>query len=186
VVVNLGANVGFFELRLFQLLHRTGLCPGQVKVYSFEPDEENIQEFHRRVSKAGPWHATVTAVRALVGQQKSGQATYWKSHNHHSCTAKAGRKYAGAWEVSVDYVDVESAVPRGPVDLLKCDIEGAEWDFVQGYPELLKRTTAGVFEIHDPREVEKIRKALRQVGLSREQIVADRSTNSVHLFSRPQ
>jgi len=80
---------------------------------------------------------------------------------------------------------VESAVPCGPVDLLKFDIEGAEWDFVPGYPELLKRTTAGVFEIHDPREVDKIREALRQVGLSHEQIVADRSTNSVHLFSRP-
>jgi len=185
VVIDLGSNVGFFELRLFHLLQRAGIDARQVRVVAIEPDEENISEFHRRVATAGSWHSSVTVARGLVGRVKTGRATYWKTHQHHSCTADPNRKYAGAWSVSAEYVDLERLLPSGVgVDLLKCDIEGAELDFIGAYPDLLRRVAAMVIEIHNPSHVSKIRQHLCDAGLCYENIVADRTQNSVHVFAR--
>ena len=185
VVVDLGSNVGFFELRLFHMLQRAGLNARQVRVYAVEPDVDNIAEFHRRVAKAGAWHSSVTVVRGVVGRVKSGGATYWKSHQHHSCTADRGRKYPGAWPVSAEYVDIQSLLPSGvDVDLLKCDIEGAELDFIEGYADLLRRVATLVIEIHDPSHAAQIRQHLYDAGLCYEHMVTNRSMNSVHVFAR--
>ncbi len=62
---------------------------------------------------------------------------YWKSHNHHSCTLKADRKYLGAWSVPSEFVNLESVLPDETIHLLKCDIEGAELDFVTSTQNLL-------------------------------------------------
>jgi hypothetical protein len=51
----------------------------------------------------------------------------------------------------VDYVDLDQVLGPGRIDLLKCDIEGAELTFLQNYPQLLQRTDVSVFEFHDDR-----------------------------------
>src|SRR3989304_2453195 len=45
LVVNLGANVGFFGKRLFPLCIRAGIAPQQIFLFSVEPNETNIREF---------------------------------------------------------------------------------------------------------------------------------------------
>jgi hypothetical protein len=34
------------------------------------------------------------------------------------------------------------------INLIKCDIEGSEFDFIDNYPDLLKKTRATVYEFH--------------------------------------
>ncbi len=55
-IIDLGANVGFFEMRLFQRLQQNGINHERVRIYAIEPDEENIREFNRRVATTGKWH----------------------------------------------------------------------------------------------------------------------------------
>jgi hypothetical protein len=45
-------------------------------------------------------------------------------------------------------VDLEQFVPPGAVNLIKCDIEGAEEEFLANYPQLLERTRYLAIEFH--------------------------------------
>lgn len=185
VVLDLGANVGFFELRLIHLAIKAGLKPGQIRAVAVEPDGENVRELHRRLASAGPWKQDVTAVTGLAGKRE-GAANLWKSHNHHSCTVRDQRKYKGAQSVVAQYVDLIKIVPAsGPIDLLKCDIEGSEEEFVANYHDLLSRVMVAVFEIHHGScDAKNMRVLLHRAGLVHEEIVAEHESNSVHIFRR--
>ncbi len=184
-VLDLGANVGFFELRLIHLASKAGLKPGQIRVVAVEPDAENVRELQRRLASSGPWLADITLVTGLAGKRE-GAANLWKSHNHHSCTVRDQRKYKGAQAVASQYVDLTRIVPAsGPIDLLKCDIEGSEEEFVVNYPDLLCRVMVAVFEIHHGAcSAPNMRALLHRAGLVHEEIVAEHESNSVHIFRR--
>jgi hypothetical protein len=51
--------------------------------------------------------------------------------------------------VPAEFFDLESLVKGRPIDLLKVDIEGAEFDFVDNYYGLLQRTQAVMIEVHE-------------------------------------
>jgi hypothetical protein len=57
-----------------------------------------------------------------------------------------GRRYS---RNSLQFVDLESLIPDGPIALIKCDIEGSEGDFIRNYRGLLDRTESLIFEFHD-------------------------------------
>ena len=184
-VLDLGANVGFFELRLIHLAAKAGLKPGQLRVVAVEPDVENVRELDRRLVACGAWKNDVTLVTGLAGK-RTGEANLWKSHNHHSCTVIERRKYQGAQAVAAQYVDLTRVVPAtGPFELLKCDIEGSEEEFVVNYGDLLSRVSVAVFEIHHgSSDAQTMRVLLHSAGLVHEEIVAEHETNSVHIFRR--
>ena len=71
------------------------------------------------------------------------------------------------------------------VDLLKCDIEGAEELFLRNYPELLRRMHRAVFEFHHAQcDVPHCRDLLAQAGLLQERIVREFGQCSVEFFAR--
>ena len=51
----------------------------------------------------------------------------------------------------VPYYNLDEALDAtAGINLLKCDIEGSEREFLKTYPHLLRRTQVAVFEFHDP------------------------------------
>ena len=186
LVVDLGANVGFFELRLFHLLSSSGISPKQLRVAAIEPSAANLRELRRRLRQQGEWADCVTIVPGLVGKNKSGTATMFESHNYGVNTIIDDFKYPGARRIAVNFVDLDQVFPKnGPVHLLKCDIEGAELDFVRNYDPFLRRVEIAIFEVHHlVCDVEQLRREIASAGLSRERIIADRGDTSVRLFTR--
>lgn len=184
VVVDLGANVGFFLLRLFHQCCLSGIEPSKLTAFAVEPDRDNMGELQRRLTRSGAWSNRVELHIGMIGEQRSGSGALWRSHNHHMCTVKDRRRYKDSWKESANYLDLEAVVRGLPIKILKCDIEGAELDFVNSYPQLLFTVELLILEIHDPNDRQRIRSQLAKAGLIHEVIVADRPTNSVHLFSR--
>jgi hypothetical protein len=84
-------------------------------------------------------HGAVGA-RAGIGHFDDGDAHYAR---------RVVSASGGASGPSVPYVDVMTSLGDvGAVDLLKCDIEGAELLFLQSYPDLLRSVRAVVMELH--------------------------------------
>jgi len=52
--------------------------------------------------------------------------------------------------VPANFIDLESLTKGRSIDLLKMDIEGAEFDFAEQYVQLLSRVQAVMIEIHGP------------------------------------
>jgi FkbM family methyltransferase len=186
LVVDLGANVGFFDLRIFHRLCLAGISAKKINVIAVEPSPTNIQDLGRRILLQGEWAGCLTIVPGLVGEKRSGTVLLFESHNYGSNTLIEALRAPGARRIAVDFVDLDELLPEGePIHLLKCDIEGAELEFVRNYSDLLRRIQIAIFEVHHQVcDVEQIRRGLESAGLSHERIIVDRGDTSIRLYTR--
>jgi FkbM family methyltransferase len=143
-IVDLGANVGYFTLRAADRM--AGASPGTpLRFVLAEPSPALIGELERRLLSQPQLAGSVTLLKGLVGRRE-GVGVLFESPLHFE-NSQSGRR--GLRRREVPYVDLEVAVGAGqPVDLLKCDIEGAELELLATYPDLLRRTAVCVIELH--------------------------------------
>jgi FkbM family methyltransferase len=143
-IVDLGANAGYFTLRAADRI--ANASPGTpLRFVLVEPNPAMTGELERRVLSQPALAGSVTLLRGLVGRRE-GTGVLFESPLHFE-SSQTGRR--GLRQREVPYVDLEAALGTGqPVDLLKCDIEGAELEMLSSYPELLRRTAVCVIELH--------------------------------------
>jgi FkbM family methyltransferase len=187
-ILDLGANVGFFLLRVLDRLGAEGLRPN-LFVGAVEPDPLNIEEMNRRLGEQEAYRAgrcQLHLVRGLAGKRE-GAAVFKQTHSYHA--GKVVERPAGARrsEAQLNYVDLDQTFGEQPWDLVKCDIEGSEDEFVDNYSHLLSQTRSLVIELHHGEcDCESITAHLLKYGLHHKAAIAERKANSVHLFGRPQ
>ena len=177
VVVDLGANVGFFALRLLDRWRRAG--KGPIRLICVEGSSRTFARLARNVGAHAEAHF------GLAGR-RSGEGAMSRSHD-------AGMNSIIDRSVSLTrervlFLDIAALAPS-PIDLMKIDIEGAEEMFLESYPELLERTERVVIELHGGLcNVLRCRQLLTSAGLTRygESDVLHRmgDISTVEVFSR--
>jgi FkbM family methyltransferase len=175
VVLDLGANVGFFALRVLTLRHR--LSPNcALRIMCIEGCEQTFLELQNRVGH----FEEVQLVHGLIGE-KDGEARIVDSPYHTMTSVIPGTKGK-----LTGYVDLDVLTRDLPViDILKCDIEGAEELFIKRYPALLRRTQRAIVELHSFGSDEKrCIDLLRSYGLEWRETVMRRDWISLQYFSR--
>ena len=163
LIVDLGAHCGHFSM-LADTCFRLQFPDAQPEYILIEPNPELVKIISRNLQRSGlcPRHGVQ---RGLVGGQRSGSATLWVSpQNYLSASLTKGSKSSG---VPTEYIDLEKLVSNRRIDLLKIDIEGAEFEFVEHYGETLERVQALMIEIHAASETQqaKLISQLQQAGL---------------------
>ena len=142
VVVDLGANVGYFTLLAAKLVGSKG------KVYSFEPEPRNYGYLLKNIQLNGYDHviASQKAVADRPGTVKLFFCRY--DTGHHTI-----QKYDGIQAYRPDFVDVMKEFVEveqvslddyfkgimTPVNVIKMDVEGAEMLALAGMEQLIKR-----------------------------------------------
>ncbi|HVS63069.1 MAG TPA: FkbM family methyltransferase [Thermoanaerobaculia bacterium] len=144
-ILDLGANVGFFCLRVADVLIRREI---DFRITAVEGSPRTFVELRRRLDQP-LLENRLRLLQGLVGG-RGGSASLAVRETHF--TSSTRRSQAGDTVVEVPYVDLDDepiwgAVPPA-IDLLKCDIEGSEQLFLETYPQILERTRALVLEIH--------------------------------------
>jgi FkbM family methyltransferase len=143
-IVDLGANVGFFDLRIAHLasLHK---IEKKITVKAIEASRRLCSELGRRSRSlnVNP-NIQIDIVHGLVGARSGTGLLYeFNDHGLNSTLRHTGNP------VETPYVDLSGLCSSFPeIHLLKCDIEGSELSFIQTYPDLLKKTRAVVIEFH--------------------------------------
>lgn len=159
--LDLGANLGFFTLRVVDLLRRQRPGLG-LEMVAVEATPSTFKTFARRLRQNG-LTGEVRAVCGLVGE-RSGSAAF-SSYPSTTTNSMFHENHAAR---QVAFVDLEGLVPDGDVDLIKCDIEGAELLFLDAYPGLLARTRRVAIEIHSALvDADACRARLASAGLTR-------------------
>jgi FkbM family methyltransferase len=183
-ILDLGANVGFFLLRVLDRLGSEGLRPN-VFVGAVEPDPLNIEEMNRRLGEQEAYRAgrcQLHLVRGLVGKREGG-AVFQQTHSYHAGKVVEHTVQGRRSETQLNYVDLDQTFGEQPWDLVKCDIEGSESEFVEFYPELLRRSSVFVVELHHGIcELASVLPSLQEAGFHHGGAIAERKANSVHLF----
>jgi FkbM family methyltransferase len=141
VVYDIGANVGFNSLLSGVLVGATG------HVYSFEPFPQNLLELRRHLEMNHIKNCTV--VPAAVSSS-DGEATFDSSGDR--CTGHL----AVSGQLRVRTLTLDGLVLRKevrPPSLMKIDIEGAEFECLQGASNVIQAFSPVIFLATHGREI---------------------------------
>ena len=183
-VLDLGANVGFFALRVSALATALSVPLEMLHVVSVEGSRRN---YARLVASANRWRSawpSFQCIHGLVGE-RTGSAFLYDTTAHVTTTTKG----YGSGE-QVPFFDLTKLLSNvSEWDLIKCDIEGAEQDFLSNYGDLLKCTKRIVIEFHHELvDLELCRRILREAGYAGPRLLSQGDTptgkRSVEFYTR--
>jgi FkbM family methyltransferase len=181
VVLDLGANVGYFAFRVMDLINQQGRNASDLDITMVEGSPKTFLELEKRIRSHKLPTEGVRIVHGLVGQTR-GSGVIQESAIHVKSTTICVPAGHGT---SVDFVDLDLLLAdKSKIDLLKCDIEGAELSFIQNYSGLLHKVKHASFELHhDQCDTKLCVKTLEDMGF-RTKILRSNDSFSVCLFSR--
>jgi FkbM family methyltransferase len=138
VVLDVGANVGFFTLIAARLVGSEG------RVYAFEPLPSNVETLRRNVELNAL--ANVEIIEAAVGAVE-GRARLALGRSSLDGRLIADDQSAEE-SVEVRVVSLDGVGLRDPARVVKIDVEGAEWDVLKGMKDLLRTRPIILCEVH--------------------------------------
>jgi FkbM family methyltransferase len=167
-ILDLGANVGYFGLRFVDLMRRNGYGNLPYSITMIEGAPSLSKELQRRLALADNFSKNITVVHGLVGKREgSGRIHEGAFHPMNSIMQSS------PGDVQVKYVDLVKLIGKETqIDLLKCDIEGAELQFIENYIDLLRNVKFAVFEIHPQLcDYDKCIQLLESTGLKQSKVL---------------
>jgi FkbM family methyltransferase len=144
-VLDLGANVGYFALRVVDLMRQNSLETLASDMTLVEGSPTTFRELQDRLGQQNLSLLSLRVIHGLVGQRE-GNGVIHESALHVKNTIMDTGQREGARVAFVDLYQIMES--RSSIDLLKCDVEGAELLFIQNYGDLLRRVKNAVFEFH--------------------------------------
>jgi len=143
-ILDLGANVGFFDLRVAHLAS-LNQSKKRITITAIEGSKNLCEELTKRLAPLNVnANMKIDIVHGLVGSRSGAGLLYqFKDHGLNSTLRISGKP------VEISYIDLTEACRQfKEIHLLKCDIEGSELSFIKNYPDLLRKTRAIVIEFH--------------------------------------
>ena len=154
VVLDVGANVGFYSLLGAVLAGREG------RVIAFEPVGENVAHLRRHLS-LNELEDRVEVIEAAVAN-RPGLRRFTTGEY------RATGKLDGGGDIEIPAVSLDDMMDEGRlsrVDFIKIDVEGAELEVLEGAMEMLKRFRPRlVVELHNPEMDRRCPELLRKLG----------------------
>jgi len=177
-VLDLGANNGFFALRLAHLATNANIAPSDISCLCVEASPDTFRDLSVRLSslksKGYRMECQNRAAGDLEGYAYVSEA---RSSSLNFINSKGGR-----WIVPFqDFNDFPSQNQQ--LQLLKCDIEAL---FLANHEPLLKRTLCCILEVHPPHyNLENAELVMRQAGLTIMGILRSTNEGTTVWFKRP-
>jgi FkbM family methyltransferase len=158
---DVGAHTGFFSLIASRFVGPSG------KIVALEPDPDNAATLRANIAKNDIRQAAV--VEAAVWSS-AGHVTFERASNASNRTQ--GRITSAEdprlVRISVPAVRLDDIVfidGHPPPHLIKMDVEGAEWEALQGARRLLTEAQPELLcEVHNPAQMGQIRAYLKEFG----------------------
>jgi FkbM family methyltransferase len=178
-VLDLGADSGYFTQRVIDRLEaaRSTLS---LTVCLVEGSPRNFARLQANLRQLPVMpHVDVTVVHGLVGRKTGVGLMRERVFNAMNRVDTVG--------TAVPYVDISGlARTWARIDLLKCDIEGSEGDFLASYPDVMAKASASVLEFHevDKPAIAECRRLLSEYGFTHTTQLRAFADNTVEFFWR--
>tara|TARA_Y100000310_G_scaffold345352_1_gene464061 strand:- start:20638 stop:21285 length:648 start_codon:yes stop_codon:yes gene_type:complete len=148
VALDIGANHG---------LYTKIMSPRFADVYAFEPHPDNVKKLEENVIP----YPNVVVVPMGVGTEDGTMTLYINQHNEGGHSIQKGLAETGTWghslenKIEVGCVTLDTYCKDMDVKLIKCDIEGGEYDiFYQAENTLLNNELILILETHQVKDFE--------------------------------
>jgi|ERR1043166_1210092 FkbM family methyltransferase len=134
VVLDIGANIGFYTLLFARLVGDSG------RVYAFEPDPTNFALLEKNVRANG--YKNVELVRKALADENGKTRLYLAKNNRGMHRLYQPRRGGKSVEVDVVRLDDYFAADHTRINFVKMDVEGAESAVLRGMSALLRKNRA--------------------------------------------
>jgi FkbM family methyltransferase len=146
VVVDVGANIGYYALKECSLIKGTG------KVIAIEPDPRSRSLLYLNVAKNG-YSKNIDILPVAVGpQKKKGKMQLRNAYNVSSITSSVRTaNLEDSFEIDIDMVPLDELVSNeSKIDIIRMDIEGYEFEVIKGMTKTLLtfKPRLLLFELH--------------------------------------
>jgi len=154
-IVDLGANAGY-SLRYWQTLFP------EARIVAMEPEPNNCLICSRNIASAG-LESQVTLLQAAVGPRRRQTRLVDVGEGEWGYRTEEGETQKGQPVEVLPLSEVLENHAKGQkIDLLKCDIEGAEKELFEDCRSWIGRVAAIVVELHPPYSLPELLAALKR------------------------
>jgi FkbM family methyltransferase len=181
VILDLGANVGFFLYRLLDVMFQ------QKRENDFfatlvEADRTIHKDLCERIRSYEFLNGKVRPVFGLAGK-RNGADRFFRHPLQAKNSIFSSSKERGS---EIPYQDIEQLMrDHDRIDLLKCDIEGAEESFFTTYPGLLSRVDSLIVELHqDVCDTAACIRLIQDSGLQEKRVLRKLPDSTVSYFTK--
>ena len=179
--VDLGANVGFFTLYLIDALRQRN-ASAQFRIKAVEGSPTIYRDLQSRISGQARSGEQIELYNGLLGK-RSGSGTLFE-FGYHAMASVTPRRFSRG--VVVPFLDLDAICSDfESIDLLKCDIEGAEEALLSNWRSVFQKTKCAVFELH-PQDCDTNAciVMLTELGFSNRKVLRSGKASSIELFWR--
>ena len=186
-VLDLGANTGYFTLQMADVFLQKCKA-GSLAVSLVEASPQVAAELRRRL--VIPSGRVVTKIVNGLAGKRVGVARLnlgkEDTVNFVGDTGDGDQWDATRGTQTVSYVDLDALTSEMPaVHLIKCDIEGSEFQFIESYPGLLGKTRRIAIEFHAPfGDIARATETLRGMGFTKVVTLRESSLTPTIYFAR--
>lgn len=177
-VVEVGANIGLFTVRMARLVGRFG------SITAFEPDPDLFEALNENLSCN--WLTDRTTTHQIAVAQQAGTAIF---HRNSVLRGNGGLNAVGDSSISVTTCRLDETIRQDlPLHLVKIDVEGAECDVLEGMKGLLRAGAIRMIDVEVvranagdawPRLVASLKHLVDEYGASAHLIALDGTLNPV-------
>lgn len=162
LVVDCGAHCGHFSV-LANICFESKFNVVNTQYLLIEPNPYLLSVIRKNIADANLSHRS-QLIPGLLGSIK-GHDTLWVNPKNYLSASLQETK--GSRPYQVEYIDLQDIIGKQTIDLMKIDIEGAEYNFFKENPDILQQVNLLLLELHQESEHKQreVLKTLESAGL---------------------
>ena len=166
-VFDIGANLGFFTVRCCEIWNQIE-TRANIDFIIYEPSENCIGRLKQNLKKFDQKNFSFVIRNKLVGK-KNGSDWFIEDKDHHlgQCISPRIVKKGHRYSRKIDYYDLSKDLKLSNIDLLKCDIEGSEIEFLNNYGFHLDNVKSIIIETHGQNSFQYVNKKMKDANFKR-------------------
>lgn len=163
-VFDIGANLGFFTVRCCEIWNQLG-TNADLDFVIYEPSENCIGRLKENLKAFDQKNFSFDIRNKLVGK-KNGWGWFLEDKDHHlgQCVSPKIEKKGHRYSRKIGYHDMSQDLELSKIDLLKCDIEGSEVEFLTNFSSSLNGVHSIIIETHGQKAKDYVCKKMKETN----------------------
>ena len=163
-VFDIGANLGFFTVRCCEIWNQLG-TNADLDFVIYEPSENCIGRLKENLKGFDQKNFSFDIRNKLVGK-KNGWDWFLEDKDHHlgQCVSPKIEKKGHRYSRKIGYHDLSQDLELSKIDLLKCDIEGSEVEFLRNFSSSLNGVHSIIIEAHGQKAKDYVCKKMKETN----------------------
>jgi len=166
-IFDIGGNLGFFTIRCCEIWNQIQ-TDVQLHFIIYEPSENCMKRLEKNLQGFDSKIFSFDIRNKLIGK-KDGWDWFIEDKEHHlgQCVSKKIDRSGQRYSRRIAYDNITADLQLSKIDLLKCDIEGSEVEFLQNYSSSLDTVKSIIIETHGKKVKDFVLKEMKELGFIR-------------------